>query len=161
MSSDSPVARADNAGVIRAVLGGGLRRIDRDLDRMGAALRRANPAANYLPVAAIEALDAANAHAGELRKQLTALRLIRHPARSHAIEGLDNLVAGLTRLRRIWVSYAEPSARVSPDERNVTQSLGRARAELLAADRALGCPWGCPEPPPKPKIPKFGTKPKQ
>lgn len=158
MSTNSPAARTDDAGVIKAVLGGGLRRIDSDLDRMGAALRRANPEASYLPVAAIEALDAANAHAGQLRKGLAIIPL-RHPARSHAIAGLDNLVAGLTRLRRIWVAYAEPTGRVSPHEREVTESLDRARAELLAADRALGCPWGCPEPAPGPKPPRFGTKP--
>lgn len=159
MSNQAAARPEDTRSLLAGLIGGGLRKIDGDLDRMGAALRRANPQADYLPIAALDALDAANAHTGQLRKLLNALPF-RHPALSHAIAGLQSLVAGLTALRRRWVAYAEPSARYNPStERNIDRLLAHARAELLAADRALGCPWGCPEPPPAPKIPKFGARP--
>jgi hypothetical protein len=140
VSSRKSTAAADDVGVIKLVLGPGLRRIEADAGRLGSALRTVKPESDRFPVAVADAVDAASADVRLLQRELGLLKLIRHPALTHAKAGLASLALGLSEFRRSLLSIGPPKSRAAQT------AFARASAELLAADRALGCPFGCPQP---------------
>jgi hypothetical protein len=153
-----PELAQTNKGALTSALRTGLRKIDADVDRMQAALSTPGFTVSR---GAFQGLDAARAHATELRNKIAGDGFA-HPARARAVAGLDSLIAGLQQLRRRWLGYnnvvliADGDVRPLPLDGEIDRLLIRARDLLGSADELLGCPFGCPE---RPQAPTFGSTP--
>jgi hypothetical protein len=128
---------------IKELVDPALDRLGADVRRLGKALRRAHGASQTAaPPAAVRATVAARRHVLALRAQLEVLQT-DHPAKDALIEGLtfyaDALGASRQSLATTDPKHGTGFHRLARDR------FTRAGKALRAADRALGCVYGCRE----------------
>lgn len=128
---------------IKELVDPALDRLGADVRRLGKALRRAHGASQTAaPPDAVRATVAARRHVLALMAQLDAL-VTDHPAKQSLIEGLTFYADALAASRRS-LATADPKQGTS-FHRLARDRFTRAGKALLAADRAMGCVYGCQE----------------
>jgi hypothetical protein len=145
------------ANIVEELIDEGMAPIQADLDQFEAALRTMNATSENPPGAAVKAVRSAHDHAVAAYRSLDAanaghIRLL--PGGAQALRAFLYLGQGLTILEQALTSK-DGSTSVSLTVR-AKGLIDRANGELLAADRALGCPYGCR---PAPPMPKPGARP--
>jgi hypothetical protein len=154
------MARSDNRSLLIGLLQQGYNKIGADLNRIGSAFVGADVDDDGLPQAAHDALGAAITDAQALRDNVRVQVPSGTPGRDHALAGLASFLKGLRAVLEVWVALEEPGPDTVSNvkrEREAEEAFPRAQAELLAADRALGCVFGCQPRKPPPVAPPFGT----
>jgi hypothetical protein len=137
---------SSEANIVKDLIDRGLQPVHADMARFSVGLH-AMTAANEKPSAsAMAALRSASNHAAAGRKALLGansghIRLVQ--GGSQALGGFLYLDQGLAALAR---GLAGTGSAASRDLAQARSLLDRSQAEFSAADRALGCPYGCKKP---------------
>jgi hypothetical protein len=148
---------SSEANVVKDLIDQGMAPIRADLDRFEAGLRAMSATSEDPPAAAVQAVRAAQAHAATAYASLAGansghIRLLQGGAQ--ALRAFLYLGQGLTILEQS-LTATNGSTIVSLTTK-AKGLIDQANEELLAADRALGCPYGCR---PAPPMPKPGARP--
>jgi hypothetical protein len=142
---------------VKDLIDRGMAPVQADLNRFESALRSMSATSDLAPPAAIQALRAAQSDANAAYKALDSanqghIRLAQ--GGSQALQAFLYLGQGLGFLVQALTSTDAPTVtRLMAKAKGL---IDRSNDELLAADRALGCPYGCR---PAPAMPKIGGKP--
>lgn len=137
---------SSEANIVKDLIDRGLQPVQADMARFSAGLH-AMTAANEKPSAsAMAALRSAGSHAAAAHKAVLGansghIRLVQ--GGSQALRGFLYLDQGLAALARGLTGAASTA---SGDLAQARSLLDRSGAEFAAADRALGCPYGCKKP---------------
>ena len=147
---------SSEADIVKDLIDQGMGPIRADLQRFAAALSSMGATSEGPPASAIQAVRSARGHAAAAEASLNAansghIRLAQGGAQ--ALRAFLYLGQGLTILEQSLTS-SNGSTIVSLTTK-AKVLIDQANAELLAADRALGCPYGCR---PTPAMPN-GTRP--
>jgi hypothetical protein len=148
---------SSKGNIVKDLIDRGMAPIRADLARFAAALGSMSASSEDPSAAAVEAVRSARDHAAAAETSLTTanqghIRLI--PGGAQAIRAFIYLGQGLTVLEQALTS--PNGSTVASLTTKAKGLIDRANDELLAADRALGCPYGCR---PAPLLPKPGAKP--
>jgi hypothetical protein len=137
----SAIAQDPIVEQMKQMLDAGMHRLDGDFDRLSAGLHRlAGTTAIAAPPDAVRAVALARVHVVGLRKQLEAFET-DHPAKPKLLAGLGLAADGLAAMRLALA--ATTAADIQRYERVARDRFTRAGRGLLAADRAMGCVYGC------------------
>lgn len=139
---------------VQDLIDAGMKPINADLSRFAAALAKLSSASEEAPAAAVQAVHAAREHAAAAVASLNAanqghIRLAQ--GGSQAIRAFTYLGQGLGVLEQALTS--KDGTTVVNLTKKAKGLIDQANSELLAADRALGCPYGCH---PAPAMPTGG-----
>ncbi len=142
---------SSEANIVKDLIDQGMGPIRADLDRFAAALGSMGATSEDPPAAALQAVRAAKGHAAAAEASLNAansghIRLAQGGAQ--ALRAFLYLGQGLTILEQAMTSPNGSTIVSLTTKAKVL--IDQANAELLAADRALGCPYGCRPAPPMP-----------
>ena len=148
---------SSEANIVKDLIDQGMAPIRADLDRFEAGLRSMSATSEDPPAAAVQAVRAARAHAATAYASLSAansghIRLMQGGAQ--ALRAFLYLGQGLTILEQALTSKDGPT--IVSLTTKAKGLIDQANGELYAADRALGCPYGCR---PAPPMPKPGVRP--
>jgi hypothetical protein len=135
---------ASEANIVEDLINQGMTPIRADLDRLEAALRSMSSTSESAPAAAVQAVRAAQQQAAATYAVLSGansghIRLLQ--GGSQALAAFHYLDQGLTILEQALTS-TDGSTIVTLTKR-AKALIDQANGELYAADRALGCPYGC------------------
>ena len=141
---------------VQDLIDAGMAPIQADLNRFAAALAKLTASSEDPSTAAVQAVHAARAHAAAAVAALNAanqghIRLAQGGAQ--AIRAFTYLGQGLGYLEQALTS--KDGTTVVGLTKKAKSLIDQSNSELLAADRALGCPYGCR---PAPAMPN-GAKP--
>jgi hypothetical protein len=142
---------------VKDLIDHGMAPIQADLNRFETALRSMSPTSDGAPAAAIQALRSARDDATAAYTSLDTanqghIRLAQGGAQ--ALRAFLYLGQGLTFLLQALTST--DASTVASLTTKAKARIAQSNSELLAADRALGCPYGCR---PAPAMPKIGGRP--
>ena len=145
-----------SAASVQDLIDAGMKPIRADLNRFETALASMTAASEDPSSAAVQAVHSARQHAADAVAALNAanqghIRLAQ--GGSQAIRAFTYLGQGLGFLEQALTST--DGTTIVNLTRKAKGLVDQANSELLAADRALGCPYGCS---PTPAMPN-GTKP--
>ncbi len=143
---------SSEANIVKDLIDQGMAPIRADLDRFATALHSMSASSEDPPAAAVQAVRSARDHAAAAETALTTansghIRLI--PGGAQALRAFLYLGQGLTILEQA-ITSKDGSTVVSLTTK-ANGLIARANDELLAADHALGCPYGCRAVPPMPQ----------
>lgn len=135
---------------LKELLDAGIRRLDGDAQRLSTSLHHLLGKADIAaPPDAVRAVALARIHVQALRVQLEALQT-DHPAKPKLLAGFAHAADGLAAMKISLAATTSAAARRYG--RIAGERLARADRALLAADRAMGCVYGCRTAPiPKPR----------
>ncbi len=136
---------SSEANIVKDLIDRGLGPVHADMDRFSAGLHTMSAASDRPSASAMSALRAASDHAEAARLALRNApgRIYLIPGGGQAIRGFLYLRDGLAALAR---GLSSTGAAASRDLAQARSLLARSGSEFLAADRALGCPYGCRKP---------------
>jgi len=137
---------SSEASIVKDLIDSGLRPVHADMDRFSAGLHAMTAASDRPSAPALAALRAASNHAAAGRQALLGaasghIRLMQ--GGSQALRGFLYLSQGLAALAQGLTSTGAAASRDLAEARSL---LSRSGSEFYAADRALGCPYGCRKP---------------
>ena len=137
---------SSEANLVKDLIDRGLQPVHADMARFTAGLHAMTAASDRPSASAMAALRAASTHAAAGHKALLGanaghIRLMQ--GGSQALRGFLYLDQGLAALAR---GLTGTGAAASRDLAQARSLLDRSGTEFSAADRALGCPYGCKKP---------------
>ena len=142
---------------LKQLIDQGMAPVNADLNRLAAALSSTSATSDGLPAAAVQAVRAAHDDAVAAYTSLTTandghVRLLQ--GGGQAIRAFLYLSQGLAALEQALSSNDD--ATIVSLTKKAKGLIDSANDELLAADRALGCPYGCRK---APAMPAPGAQP--
>ena len=137
---------SSEANLVKDLIDRGLAPVHADMARFTAGLHAMTAASDRPSASAMAALRSAGNHAAAGHKALLGansghIRLMQ--GGSQALRGFLYLDQGLAALARGLTVAASTASRDLAQARSL---LDRSGTEFAAADRALGCPYGCRKP---------------
>lgn len=135
---------SSKGSIVQDLIDQGMAPIRADLDRFEAGLRSMSATSEDPPPAAVQAVRAARQHAAAAYASLLAadaghIRLAQGGAQ--ALRAFLYLGQGLTVLEQALTS--KDGATIVSLTKKAKGLIDQSNGELYAADRALGCPYGC------------------
>lgn len=137
---------SSEANIVKDLIDRGLQPVRADMARFRSGMGAMTAASDRPSASAMAALRSASTHAAAGRKALLGansghIRLVQ--GGSQAIAGFLYLDQGLAALAR---GLTGTGSTASHDLAQARSLLDRSGAEFAAADRAMGCPYGCKKP---------------